>query len=180
VTVHAVSDPATGVVSDPNGIKLPGMQFYPSLVETVASAITFYGSTTQPQWNYGKTNDTLSEISWNFGDNKQLVATAGSYLDHTFVAPGAYNVTATVTDANTGGKRSWSQMITIDPPLSLSIKTPTGGAPSVAAQGGQGTLISATWTCSDGSTVKGLTSSCPNNAVRGVSAMDGAGNTASQ
>jgi hypothetical protein len=180
VAVKAAGNPITGITPVPTGLAMPGIQFYPSQIESAANNITFYGSTTQPQASYGQPAHGLSEISWDFGDDKPAVTVAGTYFDHLFTVPGVYNVNAEVIDVSTGLTRTWKQTVTIDPPLSLSLKYPSSnGAPTVVAQGGQGTLISATWSCADGSVVTGLTSSCANGGVKSVTAMDGAGTLAS-
>jgi hypothetical protein len=179
VTVKAAGNPITGMQPVSTGITLPGIQFYPSQVESAPNSLTFYGSTTQPQAVYSNPPPhSLSEISWDFGDNKPGVTTAGTYFDHLFTAPGVYNVSAQVSDMNTGQKRTWKQTVTIDPPLSLTLIN-RQGAPSVVAAGGQGTLIAATWSCTDGTVTMGLTSSCANGGVKAVTAMDGAGTLAS-
>jgi hypothetical protein len=178
----AASSVAVKAVSDTSVATLPGMQFYPSQAETAALSINFYGSAAQPQSNYGSPDHLLSSISWDFGDMSAGLSANHDRLDHAF-APGVYNVTATVTDANTGSHRSWTQTLTIDAPLELAItSTPaSSGAMQMkaSATGGQGTLIAARWTCPDGSKQFGLTPIC--NAGSGtatVTAMDGAGNTA--
>jgi hypothetical protein len=181
VTVHAVSDP-TGVASDPTGVALPGIQFYPSQVETASRTINFYGSANQPQNNYGKPAHSLSQISWDFGDNNVDTSNSSERLDHMFALPGVYMVTAAVTDLTTSLSRSWKQAITINKPLTLSVKpvTASPAAMTVVPHDGQGTLIAAKWNCSNGTVVKGLIGTCPNGStLTGVSAMDGAGNTAS-
>jgi hypothetical protein len=181
VTVHAVSD-AAGVAIDPTGVPLPGVQFYPSQLETGSRTINFYASTGQPQNNFGRPAHTLSQISWNFGDNNVATSNSADRLDHVFSQPGVYKVTTTVTDMTTALSRSWMQTITIDPPLSLSVKSEVrnqGISFSVSAQGGQGTLIAATWTCSNGKSVNGLVPACPaGSGPVAVTAMDGAGNIA--
>ena len=53
--------------------------------------------------------------------------------------------------------------------------------PSVTGKGGQGTLVSARWTCQDGTEVSGFSVECPGKKVSGVAEVmvaDGAGNTA--
>jgi hypothetical protein len=182
VTVRAASDPAN-VAFTPTGVLVPGVQFYPSQVETASRSINFYASTGQPQSNFGRPDHVLSQISWNFGDNNVATSNSSDRLDHVFSQPGVYKVTTTVTDLNTALSRSWMQSIIIDPPLSLAVKSEVRNqkiAFSVSAQGGQGTLIAATWTCSNGTSVNGLVPACPvGSDPVGVTAMDGAGNIAS-
>jgi hypothetical protein len=170
-------------VSDPSVATLPGVQFYPSQLETAEGAISFYGSAAQPQSNYGLADHLLSSITWDFGDLSADLSANHTRFDHVFDGPGVYKVTATVKDAMTGQTRSWSQTLTIDAPLALEITgTPASGGKlqmKATAKGGQGTLIAARWTCPDGSSQSGLTPTC--DAASGtatVTAMDGAGNTA--
>jgi hypothetical protein len=178
--VHAVYD--TSVTG------LPGIQFYPTKVATTAGSISFYGSTGQPQSNY-PTAHALSSISWDFGDNSGLVTSNSSdRLSHTFSTPGTYTVTAKVTDNTTGNSRSWTQTLTIQKPFSVSVNaavSPMDGTKaqlSLAAVGGQGTILAAQWTCPDGTTRTGVNVICsrmPQGGIIQVTAWDGAGNAAS-
>ena len=103
----------------------------------------------------------------------------------TFPGPGTYEVTATVTGSN-AATRSWSETIVIDRPLVAKAKVTHNSAKkpislSVTSEGGQGTLVSAHWTCQDGTKVSGLTVNCPGKKESGVAKVtvaDGAGNTA--
>jgi hypothetical protein len=181
VTVKAGANPTTPPV--PTGILLPGIQFYASQNETAGSIINFYGSTPQPQVNYNKPNDVLSAIAWDFGDSKTGTSNDGDRLDHVFSSPGVYKVTATVTDANTGLSRSWVQSLRIDAPLQLGVSGTVDSKGnrnlSLTPTGGQGTLIAATWTCTNGSVMQGLTVTCPAGSGNvSVTAIDGAGNSA--
>jgi hypothetical protein len=179
----AASPAAVKAVSDSSVANLPGVQFYPTQIETAEPSINFYGSAAQPQSNYGSPDHILSSILWDFGDMSASRSANHERLDHAFSGPGVYKVTATVTDAATGQNRSWTQTLTIDAPLELTITGThlSGGKLQMkaSARGGQGTLIAARWSCPDGSTQFGVTPVC--NAVSGtatVTAMDGAGNTA--
>ena len=179
----AASPTAVTAVSDPSVASLPGIQFYPSQLETAQPSINFYGSVAQPQSNYGSPDHILSSIYWDFGDMSASLSANHARLDHGFAGPGVYKVTATVTDVATGQNRSWTQTLTVDAPLQLSIVgTPVSGGKmqmKASVTGGQGKLIAARWICPDGSAQSGLTPTC--NIASGmatVTAMDGAGNTA--
>jgi len=170
-------------VSDTTVATLPGVQFYPSTVESTPADISFYGSSAQPQVNYQKTNDTLSQISWDFGDGTTSQTNGGTRFTHTYAKPGVYTVIASVQDMTTNGSRYWTQYVTIDEPLTVKIATTAGnhGVHQLMASaiGGQGTLIAANWTCTDGTTASGLAVTCPAGAGNvQVSAVDGAGNSA--
>ena len=179
--VHAVyDDSVTG---------LPGIQFYPTKIASTAGSISFYGSTTQPQNNYGSPAHALSSITWDFGDSSAPVTSNSSdRLSHTFSTPGTYKVTAHVTDTTTGSSRSFAQTLTIQQPFSVAVNATvspldyTKAQLSLAPVGGQGTLLAAQWTCPDGTTQNGLNVTCsrlPKNGVVQVTAWDGAGNAAS-
>jgi len=150
--------------------------------------ISFYGSTAQLQNNYKQTN-ALSTIAWDFGDNSGAVTSnSQDRLSHAFTTPGAYKVTAKVTDTNTGNSRSWSQTLTILPAFSVAINAVVSDVDTSKTQlslkpaGGQGQLLAARWTCPDGQTPQGLTVVCnrlPRNGIVQVTAWDGAGNSAS-
>ena len=92
-------------------------------------------------------------------------------------------MTATVTGSN-AKTRSWTQTIVIDPPLEakaeLTYRSNKKASLSVTGSGGQGTLVSAQWTCQDGTEVSGLTVDCPGkgSGPAEVTVADGAGNTA--
>ena len=92
-------------------------------------------------------------------------------------------MTATVTGSN-AKTRSWTQTIVIDPPLAanaeLTYRSNKKASLSVTEHGGQGTLVSAQWTCQDGTEVSGLSVDCPGkgSGPAQVTVADGAGNTA--
>ncbi|MBK6004726.1 PKD domain-containing protein [Ramlibacter ginsenosidimutans] len=180
VPVHAPADTSVAV--------LPGIQFYPTRIATTpGTSISFYGSTAQPQVNYNQPNDVLSALAWDFGDGTAPVASnSQDRLTHAYGAPGTYNVKATVTDSTTGKTRSWKQTLTILPPLALTISVATAADPNynkltVSANGGQGTLLAARWTCPGGATPVGLSVTCRKvvgASTVSVQASDGAGTTA--
>jgi len=186
--VKSVKAPVQAVY-DNSVTGLPGIQFYPTKIATTAGSISFYGSTTQPQNNYGSPAHSLSSILWDFGDSSAPVTSnSADRLSHTFSTPGTYQVTAQVTDNNTGSTRSWTQTLTIQPPLSVAINATvskldgTKAELSLTPTGGQGTLLAAQWTCPDGTKLSGLNVICsrmPANGVIEVTAWDGAGNAVS-
>jgi hypothetical protein len=177
----AASPVAVTAVSDTSVASLPGVQFYPSQLETAAPSINFYGSTAQPQGNYGSPDHLLSSISWDFGDQSTGQSASHDRFDHAFPGPGVYEVTATINDTVTGKSRSWTQTLTIDDPLEASITARQVNGKlnlGIYVAGGQGTLIAARWACPDGSTQYGLTTVCAMvSGTATVTAMDGAGNT---
>jgi hypothetical protein len=177
----AATPVAVRAAYDSSVASLPGVQFYPSQLETAAPSINFYGSAAQPQSNYGSPDHLLSSISWDFGDLSAGLSASHDHFDHAFPGAGVYTVTATVNDAVTGKSRSWKQTLTIDAPLQVELSgSPVSGKLQMQAKatGGQGKLIAARWTCPDGSTVYGLTPFCPiASGTATVTAMDGAGNT---
>ena len=83
-----------------------------------------------------------------------------------------------------GKNRTWTQTIIIDPPLTASAKlryrSNSKARVSVTGAGGQGTLVSARWTCQDGTKKAGFTVNCPGkgSGLATVTVADGAGNTA--
>ena len=179
---------AVKAVADATVADLPGVQFYPTRMVSAPTSVSFYGSAAQPQSNYKKPAHALSAISWDFGDGTPAVTSNSSdRLNHAFTAPGSYKVTAKVVDNDTGHSRSWTQTLTINPPLSLSVwagddsSNPSRRLMGVNPIGGQGVLIGARWTCPGGETPGGLTAVCakvagPSSVT--VTAWDGAGNSA--
>ena len=142
--------------------------------------ISFYGSSTKSQ--NGAVN-VVGDIAWDFGDGTTDTTASKERFDHTFPGPGTYDVTATVTGSN-AATRSWSQRIVIDAPLSATAElmslSSEKASLSVTGNGGQGTLVSAHWTCQDGSKVSGFVVDCPGTegGSASVTVADGAGNTA--
>jgi hypothetical protein len=171
----AVFAPHDGTVEDK-----PGLQFYPDQVESADPTINFYGSS-------GKSQDgavtVVGDIEWDFDDGTTDTTASQDRFDHTFPGPGTYDVTATVTGSN-AKTRSWSQTIVIDPTLAVSAaqtdRSNKKASLTVTGTGGQGTLVSAQWTCQDGTEVSGLSVDCPGrgSGPAQVTAADGAGNTA--
>ena len=158
----------------------PGIQFYPDQVESSDPTINFYGSSAKSQ---DGAVTVVGDIQWNFGDGTSTTTASKDRFDHTFPGPGSYTVTATVTGSN-AKTRSWSQTIKIDEPLEanaeLTYRSNKKASLRVEADGGQGTLVSARWTCQDGTEVDGISVDCPGkgSGPAEVTIADGAGNTA--
>ena len=160
----------------------PGVQFYPDQVESSDPTIDFYGSSTKSQ---NGTVNVVGDIAWDFGDGTTDTTASKERFEHTFPGPGTYDVTATVTGSN-AATRSWTQTIVIDRPFLAKAELRHNSAKkpvslSVTGKGGQGTLVSARWTCQDGTEVSGFTVECPGKKESGraqVTIADGAGNTA--
>ena len=179
------STTTTGTVfaaHDDTVVNKPGVQFYPDQVESSDPTINLYGSSTNSQ---NGAVSVVGPIAWDFDDGTTGTTASKERFDHTFPGPGTYDVTATVTGSN-AATRSWSETITIDSPLVAKAKVRHNSAKkpiglSVTSEGGQGTLVSAHWTCQDGTKVSGLTVNCPGKKETGqahVTVVDGAGNTA--
>jgi len=163
---------------------LPGIQFYPTRLESTSAKVKFYVSKATPQ---NRRSDPLSDISWDFGDGSVAITTGIGWQEHTFPRPGSYRVTATVRNlaADNPGSRSWTETIVIDPPLVVTGKVSWRAGKDTrlhaATTGGQGTVIAATWICPGGEVQEGLSVTCVDSDKSGtarVTAVDGAGNTA--
>ena len=173
-TVHATFDS--------NVEDKPGVQFYSDRIESANPVATFYGSSAKSQ--DGTALVAGQSIDWDMGDGTTFSKPDQTRFDHTFPGPGTYHVTASITAVNSK-TRSWTQDVVVDPPLNVTASTGAGskdGAPvsvAINSGSGQGTLVSAVWTCG-GSTLYGLNVTCPNTSggTASVTATDGAGNTA--
>ena len=99
-------------------------------------------------------------ISWNFGDGTTELRPITARFSHTFPGPGLYSVTASVTD-NLGNTYSWTQPVRIDSPLNAAVVQTAGPGKSVVlsavGEGGEGNVLAAQWTFSNGKTVYGTT-----------------------
>ena len=164
---------------------LPGIQFYPTQLESVNPTVKFYVNKTTPQ---NRRNDPLSDITWDFGDGSGPVTTGIGWQQHTFPGPGNYQVTAVVRNlaADNPGSRTWTETIVIDEPLAVTGKVSWRAGKTTrlhaSVTGGQGTVIAATWTCTTGEVRNGTDVECPGTDKDGfarVTVVDGAGNSAS-
>lgn len=84
-----------------NSKPLPDFYFTSSLVET-HQPVTFTGTVTDP-------DGTILSYHWNFGDGHTA---EGQTVTHSYVTPGVYQVTLTVTD-NDGASSSITKNITV-------------------------------------------------------------------
>jgi len=164
---------------DPDVSSRPGVQWYPDQYESADPTFNILGSAAK---SLDGTAPVPTEIDWDFGDETTATTEVGARLEHTFPGPGRYDVTATVT--SNSQTRSWTDTIVVDPALtataSLGTRAWNGAKLSVKTDGGQGTLVSAHWTCQDGTKVNGLSVTCASTqaGTATVTATDGAGNTA--
>ncbi|MGA7434774.1 MAG: PKD domain-containing protein [Solirubrobacterales bacterium] len=172
-TVHAVFD---ADVED-----RPGLQWYPDELESSDPTFNLYAAAAKSQ---DTTVPAPATVDWDFGDGSTTTTNNGERFDHTFPGPGEYVVTATVT-GNNAKIRTWTDTITVNPPLNvtgtLKDRPYNSAALEVTGTGGSGKLVGAKWTCPDGSALNGLAVNCPGNdaGTATVVAADGAGNTAS-
>jgi hypothetical protein len=177
-------------ITNPNAFSQPGVQFYPDQVETDNPTVSLYATAKKAQaagsasTSIGSTATTQGDglISWSFGDGTTGTQPISARFNHTFPGPGAYRVTASVTD-NLGNTYSWTETVRIDSPLSAAVdQDPERGNTMVLtarAIGGEGQAMAAHWTFADGTTADGTTVTVPHKHMGGsVTITDGAGNTA--
>ena len=144
----------TANVTNPQAFSQPGVQFFPNQVETEEPTVSFYGSAHAASSASHSTSTTIGSsagtqgdgsISWNFGDGTTEVQPDEARFTHTFPGPGAYVVTASVTD-NLGNTYSWTQSVRIDSPLSAAVVQTAGRGNSVVlsavGHGGEGNVLS--------------------------------------
>jgi PKD repeat protein len=97
---------------------------------------------------------TITSYAWNFGDG---VTATGAKVDHTYSAPGTYNVTLTVTDS-AGFSSSTTQAVTAtaphQAPVAAFTPTPTGLTAafdaSASTASGAATITDYAWNFGDG------------------------------
>ena len=184
------SEQVTADITNPQAFSEPGIQFYPNQVETEEPTVSFYASAHAADSASHSTSTTIGSsagtqgdgsISWNFGDGTTEVQPDSARFTHTFPAAGVYVVTASVTD-NLGNTYSWTQPVRIDSPLSAAVVQTAGRGNSVilsaVGQGGEGNVLEARWTFSDGATAYGTTITVHRHLEGLVTITDGAGNTA--
>lgn len=158
----------------------PGIQWYPTELETANPTVNIYASTAKSQ---DETVPAPLDISWSFGGSDTGSSVNQQRFDHTFPGPGSYEVTAEVT-GNNSKTRSWTETITINPALqgtaAVKKRAWNGATLEAGLSGGSGKLIAAHWTCQDGSRLSGLTVVCKASkaGTASVTVVDGAGNTA--
>lgn len=163
---------------------LPGIQFYPTQLESANTTVKFYVSKATPQ---NRRSDPLSDVSWDFGDGSGPIVTGTGWVEHTFPGPGNYQVYATVRNLATDnpGARTWTETIVIDEALAatgrVSWRAGKDTRLHAIVSGGQGKVVAAHWTCPSGETQQGLDVTCPETDKAGVAevtVVDGAGNLA--
>jgi PKD repeat protein len=124
--------------------------------QIAGSPTAFIGSTTDPY--------STPAYTWSFGDGGTAT---GSSPSHTYVAPGSYTVTMTMTDPQTGSTGSVQRTLVVNdlPSASFTLgpNPATAGAP-VSFNGGastdlDGSIASYAWNFGDGSTGSGATPS---------------------
>lgn len=175
--------PTVAAEYDPDVEKKPGVQWYPNRTESADPTVSIYGAAARSQ---DKKTPEPATIEWDFGDGKTATTAEGERFDHTFPGPGTYEVTATVSGEHEVDHqvriRTWTDTITIDPELKATARMASRNANAaklrVQGSGGSGTLVAARWACPGGKQVDGLTVACPGKGKATVTAVDGAGNTA--
>jgi len=184
------SEQVTADITNPQAFSEPGIQFYPNQVETDEPTVSFYASTHAADPASHSASTTIGSsagtqgdglISWNFGDGTSELQPDSARFNHTFPGPGLYVVTASVTD-NLGTTCSWTQPVRIDSPPSAAVVQTAGRGNSVVlsavGQGGEGNVLAAQWTFSNGTTAYGTTITVHKHLEGLVTITDGAGNTA--
>jgi|GEM_PF-1108215 len=158
----------------------PGVQWYPDNVESADPTFNIYGSSAKSQ---DESVPAPATIDWDFGDGTTDTTANQERFDHTFSGPGTYEVKATVTGDNTK-TRTWVQEIVVNPPLEASAtqtkRAWNGATLEAGLTGGSGEIVSAHWTCQDGTKVSGLKVVCEATqaGTASVTVVDGAGDTA--
>ena len=177
-------------VTNPNAFSQPTIQFYPDQVESADTSVSFYATAKKAQapgalsTSIGSTVATQGDgaISWDFGDGTTETHPISARFTHTFPGPGLYQVKASITD-NLGHNYSWTQSVLIDQPLTAAVDQDPERANTIAltarALGGEGSVVAAHWTFSDGTTADGTAITLPHKHLDGsVTITDGAGNSA--
>lgn len=163
---------------------LPGIQFYPTQLQSSNPTVKFYVNKTTPQ---NRRNDPLSDITWDFGDGSGPITTTTGWQQHTFPGPGNYQVYATVHNlaADNAGERTWTETIVIDEPLEVTGRVSWRAGKDTrlhaVVSGGHGTVLAAHWICPSGEVQQGMDVTCAGTAKAGVAevtVVDGAGNVA--
>jgi hypothetical protein len=181
----------TADITNPQAFSQPGIQFYPDQVETEDPTVSFYASAHAADPASHSTSTTIGSsagtqgdglISWNFGDGTTEVHPNEARFTHTFPGPGLYLVRTSITDS-LGNTYRWIQPVLIDSPLTAAVVQHPEGPNTIVltalARGGEGNVMAAQWTFSDGTTADGTTITLPKKHLDGfVTITDGAGNTA--
>jgi hypothetical protein len=163
---------------------LPGIQFYPTQLQSQSPKVKFYVSKATPQ---NRRSDPLSDIAWDFGDGSGTIVTGTGWIEHTFPGPGNYQVHATVRNlaVDNPGERTWTETIVIDEPLEADARVSWRAGKDTRlhalVSGGHGKVLAVHWTCPSGTTTSGLNVTCLDTDKAGiaeVTVVDGAGNVA--
>jgi hypothetical protein len=171
-------------VKDNSIVNLPGIQFYPTQLQSSNAMVQLYVNTTSPQ---NRRSDPLSDVTLDFGDGSGAIVTKTGWVQHTFPGPGNYQVYATVHNLATDnpGERSWTETIVIDEPLAVTGRVSWRAGKSTrlhaVVSGGQGKVIATHWSCPSGTAEQGMDVTCDDTDKAGVATVtvvDGAGNVA--
>jgi hypothetical protein len=171
-------------VKDSSIVNLPGIQFYPTQLQSSNPMVQLYVNTTSPQ---NRRSDPLSDVTWNFGDGSGAIVTKTGWVQHTFPGPGNYQVYATVRNlaVDNPGERTWTETIVIDEPLAVTGRVSWRAGKSTrlhaVVSGGQGKVIATHWSCPSGTAERGMDVACDDTDKAGVATVtvvDGAGNVA--
>jgi hypothetical protein len=164
---------------DPQAFFHAGVQFWPSVVESADPSVDFLveGKASQAPVAPGQPDHTVSPVTIDFGDGSPTEQVTGGEqrINHVFPGPGAYDVSAKVTDEQ-GTTRTWTRRVTVDSAPRATV-TQRRGRLLAAVDGGDGRAVAAHWTFADGTTADGLR--VARHASGGtVTVVDGAGDTA--
>ena len=140
-----VDDPPTAAFTPSTSVAAPG------------ATVSFDASASGP----GDPGGTITDYTWNFGDDTPVDDTGGSAdASHAFASPGIYTVALTTTD-DLGVSTTSTQQVTIDAPAAAFTISPAtvvapGTAVSFDATGStdpKGTITDYSWSFGDGTPV---------------------------
>jgi PKD repeat protein len=149
-----------GVINPSNPTLVAAFTYTPTAAKAM-DTVSFTAATTT---NNGAPCGNQCNYSWSFGDN---TSSSGMITSHQFRAPGAYQVTLTVTDAR-GAQAQAVQLVNIaagTPPTAVFTYSPTPpyamqdiflNAETSAPAPGR-TIVSYGWNLGDGRTLSGVT-----------------------
>jgi hypothetical protein len=171
---------------DPQAFLHAGTQLWPSRVEGADPSVDLLveAKPSQAPTAPGQPDHTVSPATVDFGDGSPPATVVDEQrISHQFPRPGTYRVTTTVTDEG-GYRRSYEQDVVVDPPPAATVDVrPHGGRLELVAgvTGGDGHVIAAHWTFSDGTSADGpqvVHAASPGLSAT-VTVVDGQGDTAS-
>jgi PKD repeat protein len=139
-----VDDPPTATLTPSTGLTTPG------------TTVSFSSTATSPA-----TGGSIAQYSWNFGDGTTLTGTNADPA-HTYLSPGIYTVTLTVTD-NLGVTATAATHVTVDAAPTAAFTTSSNPATAGSAVGfnaggssdSVGTITAYSWNFGDGGTAVG-------------------------